>query len=139
MPQEKLGLPDWEKLDWQKTPYSGVFLYLLDEKPNPENPAIPLSSSFALKVDPASSIPRHIHKREPEWRENLTFPGGGNFEISRVDGPEIILNVPLTLTIKPNEAFGLKNHSSRPLFFTSVMKPGFTGYEEIEEIEEIKE
>ena len=134
MTHETVGPPDWEALFWEETPYPGVFVFKLDEKINLENPDMPLFSVFALKVNPNSQIPRHIHKREPGWREQIASDEPGNFEILRENGSERILNEFLVLTIKPYEVFGIKNHGLRPLFFTSRMVPGFTGYEEIEEI-----
>lgn len=135
MARETVGLPDWKRLDWQETPYPGVFLFRLDEEPDPANPNVPLSSMFAMKVNPNSSIPRHIHKRGPEWREKIVFGEPGNFEILRENGQERILNGLLVIVIKPYEVFGLNNHGAKPLYFTSSMKPGFTGYEEIEEVD----
>lgn len=137
MASETVGAPDWEKLPWEETPYSGVFLFKLGEKPDPANPDVPLFSVFALKVGPGSSIPRHIHKREPEWREQVVFGKSGTFEILREDSSEIISNNSLIITIRPYEVFGLKNLGEGPLLFTSSMKPGFTGYQEIEEVEEV--
>lgn len=125
----------WEKLAWQEAPYPGVFISLLDEKSNPENPKVPLSTLMAVRVDPDCSIPLHRHNRELSWREVLTFPASSYFEIYRIGGLEQVSNTTsLTLTIGAGEAFGLKNLNLRPLFFSSEMKPGFSGYEEIEEI-----
>ncbi|MBI4092135.1 MAG: hypothetical protein HY427_02965 [Candidatus Levybacteria bacterium] len=134
MARETVGTPDWEALFWEETPYPGVFVFKLDEEINPENPDMPLLSVFALKVNPNSQIPRHIHKREPEWREQVTSYEPGDFEILRADGSEKISSELLVITIKPYEVFGVINNGPRPLFFTSRMVPGFTGYEEIEEI-----
>jgi hypothetical protein len=130
------SMPDWEKLTWENTPYPGVFLSKLAEECDPANPNVPLFSVFALRVGPGYSVPRHIHKRELEWREKIVLPQGGNFEILRVDGSERILNTPLDVIVKPYEVFGLTNHGLRPFFFTSNMRPGFTGYGEIEEIKQ---
>lgn len=137
MSQEKPNpsIPDWEKLIWQEAPYPGVYVSLVHEEPDPENPRVPLSTLMAVRVDQGCSIPLHRHNREPSWREVLTFPESSYFEIYRIDGLEQVLNTaPLTLAIETGEAFGLKNLNLRPLFFSSEMKPGFSGYEEIEEI-----
>ena len=136
MKQEAVGVPDWEELDWKETPYPGVFLFKLAEEINPENPDMPFFSVFALKVNPNSQIPRHLHKREPEWREQINFQEPGDFEILRANNSQRILNELLTITIEPYEVFGIKNHGLRPLFLTSRMIPGFTGYDEIEEVNE---
>jgi hypothetical protein len=134
MAQETVGSSDWERFDWQETPYPGVFLFKLSEGFDPENPNIPIFSSFALKVNPGSRIPRHFHKREPNWREQINFQGAGDFEILRADGSEKASDKLLVITIKSYEVFGVKNRGLSPLFFTSTMKPGFTGYQEIEEV-----
>lgn len=127
--------PDWEKLPWQETPYPGVFISLLREEPSPKNPKVPLLTLMAVRVDSGCSIPLHRHNRELSWGEELTFPPGSNFEIYRIRSFKRISNATsLTFTITAGEAFGLKNNGQRPLFFSSEMKPGFTGYEEIEEI-----
>lgn len=125
----------WEKIPWEKTPYDGVFVYSIKEEPDPGNPSIPKFTVMAVKVEPGKSIPLHRHNREPGWRETLTFPQGGEFEIKREGDLETISgNKPVTLTIRPREIFGLKNNSPEALCFQSNMKPGFTGYQEIEEI-----
>ncbi len=126
---------DWEKIKWEKTPYEGVFIFRVDEESDPDNLKVPKHTIMALRVDPTFNIPLHKHKREPEWREVITFPRGGNFEIKRIDSLETIVNTKkFTVEVLPNQAFGLKNNDSKPLFFYSRMEPGFTGYEEIEEI-----
>lgn len=137
MAREAVGPPDWEKLPWETTPYPGVFLFKLDEEPDPANPDVPLFSVFALKVDPGSLIPPHIHKREPGWLETLTFSESGDCKILRIGSSERILT-PSTLTIKPYEPFGLENYGLQHYHFTSRMVPGFTGYQEIEEVREVK-
>lgn len=135
--EERLHLRhiDWEQIVWEKTPYEGVFIFRLDEQPDPRNSTIPKYTIMALKVDPTFSIPLHRHKREPKWRETLTFPKGGNFEIKGADGSTKISGNPeFTIVVFANQAFGLTNRGSEPLFFYSRMQPGFTGYQEIEEI-----
>lgn len=138
MSTEMHNLPsvDWEMPDWKKTPYPGVFILTLLEKPDPENPNVPLSTVMVVRVDPGRSIPLHIHRREPSWTEILTFPEGGNFTIHRIDGSEEISNSddPFILTIGSMRAFGLTNNDASSLFFSSKMEPGFIGYEEIEMI-----
>lgn len=131
---ETVEPPDWEKIDWRQTPYMGVFLFKLNEITDPINPDVPLFSVFALKVEPGYSIPRHIHKRETGWREQIVFSKPGDFEILRENDSQKVLGKLSVITIKPYEVFGLENHGLQPLFFTSYMKPGFTGYEEIEEV-----
>lgn len=135
--EERLHLRhiDWEQIVWEKTPYEGVFIFRLDEQPDPRNSTIPKYTIMALKVDPTFSIPLHRHKREPEWREVITFPRGGNFEIKGANGStKISGNHEFTTVVSANQAFGLRNTDTKPLFFYSTMKPGFTGYDEIEEI-----
>src|SRR3989338_6549879 len=117
MTHETVGPPDWEALFWEETPYPGVFVFKLDEKINLENPDMPLLSVFALKVNPNSQIPRHIHKREPEWREQVTSYEPGNFEILRESSSEEVSNGVLRNTIKPREVFGVINNGPRPLYF----------------------
>lgn len=136
MARETVGPPDWEKRDWEKTPYDGVYIYTLNEKPDPQNPEIPLYSFYALKVNPGASIPRHIHEREPEWRETISLEEPGDFEILRAEDSQRVLGERLALTNRPYEVFGIINRDSRPLFFTSRMIPGFTGYQEIEEVKQ---
>lgn len=134
-----LPLPDWEKIVWEPTPYEGVFISKIEEESDPNNPNIPLFTVMALKIEPEGSIPLHRHKREPEWREIITFPKGGNFEIKGINGSMAISgNQELAITISANQAFGLRNRDSKPLLFHSTMKPGFTGYEEIEEVKNDK-
>ncbi len=133
MAREIVGAPDWEKLDWQETPYEGVFVNKLEEIINPDNPRVPFSTTMAVKVDPGASIPLHYHLREIEWREKLSFPPFGDFEILKVSGPQSLPGI-RNLTIIAGEILGLKNNDFRPLFFTSRMTPGFTGYDEIKEI-----
>lgn len=126
---------DWERLSWQETPYPGVFVFPLHEEPNPKSTRVPLSTLIAVRVNPGCSIPLHRHNRESSWREILTFPKNTSFEIYRIGGSEQVSNsIPLILVIGAGEAFGLKNNGQRPLFFSSEMQPGFTGYEEIEEV-----
>lgn len=138
MRHEAVGSPDWEAFPWETTPYEGVFISLLEERPDPQNPDIPLHSLYAVRLNPASILQRHIHKREPEWREYINSYEPGDFEILRADGSEKVSSELLVITIKPYEVFGLENHGFQPLFFTSRMVPGFTGYQEIEEVEEAK-
>lgn len=138
--EERLHLRhiDWEQIVWEKTPYRGVFLHKVEEELNPTDPKIPKYTVMALRVDPTFSIPLHRHKREPEWTETLTFPKGGNFEIKGANGStKISGNHEFTTVVSANQAFGLRNTDTKPLFFYSTMKPGFTGYGEIEEIEEV--
>ena len=135
MARETVGPPDWEKLPWETTPYKGVSLFKLDEKLDPANPDVPLFSVFALKVQPGFLIPRHIHKRGPNWREEINFQEVGDFEILREDCSEKVSSELLIITIKPYEVFGVNNYGLRRLFFTSRMVPGFTGYQEIEEVD----
>lgn len=135
MSQERLEPADWEKLPWQETPYPGVFLSLLNLKPNPQNPKIPLSTIHAIRIDPESSIPLHRHKREPEWLETFYFPATCDLEISGTLGTERVLT-PLTFSIDTYEIVKFTNRNNTPLYFTSSMNPGFTGYQEIEEITE---
>lgn len=127
---------DWEKLAWEKTPYEGVFIFLVDEKSNPSNPKVPKYTVMALKVDPNCSIPLHKHNRESEWTETLTFPKGGWLKTKNDQKPkQIKTKSPFTIIIKAGEIFGLKNTDPlQSLYFFSTMKPGFTGYAEIEEI-----
>lgn len=141
MSQEKLNSAslDWEKIAWEKTPYEGVCIFTVDEENDPNNPKVPKYTVMALKVDPNYSIPLHKHNRESGWRETLTFPKGGNFEIKGVDSSKKIASIKkFIVKVLPNQAFGLKNNDSKPLFFYSRMQPGFTGYKEIEEIKEVK-
>lgn len=138
MARETVEPRDWEALPWEITPYKGVFLFKLEEEPDPSNLDVPLFSVFALKVRPGSSIPRHIHKRDPEWREYITSEEVGDFEILHAVGSEKVSGKLLVRTIKPYEVFGVENYDFRPLYFTSRMVPGFTGYQEIEEVEKVK-
>ncbi|OGH12923.1 MAG: hypothetical protein A2776_02420 [Candidatus Levybacteria bacterium RIFCSPHIGHO2_01_FULL_40_10] len=134
MAREAAGPRNWEALPWKTTPYEGVSISLLNERLDLQNPDVPLRSLYAVRLNPAAILRRHIHKREPNWREEITFQEMGDFEILRADGSEKVSNELLVITIKPYEVFGLNNYGLRPLFFTSRMVPGFTGYQEIEEI-----
>ena len=136
MAREIVGPRDWEKLPWETTPYEGVFLFKLEEELDPANPNIPLFSVFALKVNPNYQIPRHIHEREPGWREYISSEEVGDFEILHANGSEKVSGELLVRTIKPYEPFGFKNDGLRPYHFTSRMVPGFTGYQEIHEVDE---
>lgn len=126
---------DWKKIKWEKTPYKGVFVYLIEAVADPNNSTVPKSTLMAVRVDPTSVMPLHRHRREKGWKETLTFPTGGNFDIKsmgsikRISGREKVV-----FSLAAFEAFGLKNNSSKPLFFYSKMIPGFTGYQELEEI-----
>lgn len=115
-------------IDWEQTPYTGVFISLIDQTPE--------STLMAVRVEPGRTIPLHRHQREAGWTEIITFPRGGNLEIYRLDASEIVLtDQSVVVKIGPGEAFGLTNRDlSERLFFYSRMQPGFIGYEEIEEI-----
>lgn len=134
MAHEKLGTPNWEALPWEQTPYSGVSICLLSEGVKLQDSDIPSHSLYAVRLDPASTLRRHIHKREPNWREEVTLPEDGDFIILRADESMRALGKQLVVTIRPYEVFGIENYGMRPLFFTSKMTPGFTGYQEIEEV-----
>lgn len=128
-------LSDWEKLAWQETPYPGVFISLIAQEADPQNPRIPKYTVMAVRVDPGCHIPLHRHNREPGWQETLTLPGGGGLEITSGETSQVILtDEPVTLSIETGEVFGLKNNGLGELYFYSRMQPGFTGYGEIEEI-----
>lgn len=127
---------DWEETPWEKTPYDGVFIYRIDEEPDPDNPSTPKFTVIAVKVEEGKSIPLHRHNREVGWRENITFPQGGEFEMQIGESLKTVADrARLAVTIKPDEAFGLRNNDSKPLYFRSEMTPGFTGYQEIEYIQ----
>lgn len=138
MPQERLIPPlfDWEKIIWEQTPYSGVFLHKTEEKLDPSNPSIPLHTIMALKIEPKAKIPLHKHKREPGWTETIVLSNGGKFEIrSDQELKKIKTTDSFTIVIKSGEVFGIRNMDPlKPLYFFSTMKPGFTGYGEIEEV-----
>lgn len=138
MLQKKQNLPllDWKKIAWEQTPYGGVFLSKIEEKQDPNNPNIPLYTVMALKIESGAEIPLHRHNRELGWTETITLPNGGWFETkSDQKGRKIKTENPFTIVIQAGEFFGLKNiHPSKPLYFFSTMKPGFTGYAEIEEV-----
>ena len=140
MSQEKSNFAplDWEKLPWEQTPYQGVFIHKVEEKLDPLNPGIPLSTVMALKLNPNAIIPLHRHNREAGWAETIILPNGGWFETkSDQESKEINTKDSITIIIKAGEIFGLKNiHPSKPLYFFSRMQPGFTGYGEIEEVTE---
>lgn len=128
-------LVDWVNVYWQEEPYKGVFLSILDEPLNPLNPRVPLYTQMALKVLPGAEIPLHRHIRKDGWTEELTFPNGGHFWILRTNYAQKVLeNERLMRTIAAGEAFGLRNDRVGTLYFTSLMRPGFTGYGEIEEL-----
>jgi hypothetical protein len=140
MSQEKPNFAslDWEKIAWGKTPYKGVFLSMIEEKQDPNNPNIPLYTVMALKIESGAEIPLHRHNRELGWTETITLPDGGWFETkNNQKSKEIKIKKPFTIVIKAGEIFGLKNMNPlQPLYFYSTMKPGFTGYGEIEEIKD---
>lgn len=121
-----------EGVDWQQAPYDRVFLSILDEEIDPADPTRPVFTLMALKIFPGGSIPVHRHVREDGWMETLTFPEGSQFTVLRDNGvKKVVAESRMTLTIIAGEAFGILNDSNRDLFFTSLMQPGFTGYEEI--------
>lgn len=138
MPAEKqiTAVPDWEKIVWEQTPYSGVFICKTEEKQNPNNSTMPLYTLMALKIESEAKIPLHKHNREQGWIETITFPNGGKFEIeNNQELKKIETKDPFIIIIKAGEIFGLKNIDPlQPLYFLSKMEPGFTGYAEIEEI-----
>ena len=137
MSQEKSNFAplDWEKLPWEQTPYQGVFIHKVEEKLDPLNPGIPLSTVMALKLNPNAIIPLHRHNREAGWTETITLPNGGDIETKGLNGITNISTVNQhTIVIGPKEVFGLTNKSNKPLYFFSRMEPRFTGYQEIEEI-----
>lgn len=127
---------EWEKIAWEKTPYKGVFLCKIEEKQDPNNPNIPLYTVLALKIDSGAEIPLHRHNRELSWKETIILPNGGWFETKNdQETKQVKTENPFTIIIKAGEVFGLKNiKPSKPLYFYSIMEPGFTGYKEIEEI-----
>ncbi|MBI2019602.1 hypothetical protein HYS95_02980 [Candidatus Daviesbacteria bacterium] len=132
--EQEIPLPySWEGIIWEEAPYERVFLKILREKIDPVGSSIPRFTLMALKVLPGGSIPLHLHTREAGWTETLTFPAGSQFTVLRDDSEEqIIAESRMTLTIAAEEVFGIRNDDSvRTLFFTSLMRPGFTGYEEI--------
>lgn len=137
MTQEKPNaIPDWEKIIWEQTPYTGVSIYKVKEKLNPSDPDIPLYSIFALKIEPRRIIPLHRHNRKLGWTETITFPIGGKFETGNEQGfKPVDAKNQSEIVIHAHEIFGLKNIDPlQPLYFLSKMEPGFKGYAEIEEI-----
>jgi hypothetical protein len=133
---ELSSLPnEWETMIWEKSPLDeGVFVSKFKEESSP-NSKTPEYTIMAIKINPECTIKKHMHDREPDWTETIDLPKGGNFEISNKDGAEIILTENQYLkTVGAHEIFGIKNLSSQPLYFYSVMLPGFTGYDEIKEV-----
>lgn len=138
MKEDKPTLPtvEWEKIVWKKTPYKGVFIHELKRELNPDNPKIPKYTVMALKMEPKAEIPLHRHNRELGWTETITLPNDGRFETQGIEEGKIIVSADSKIiVIHPGEIFGLKNIDSKPLYFYSKMKPGFTGYGEIEEVQ----
>lgn len=127
-----------KKISWEKTPYRGVFLRKIKEIKDPQNPKVPKYTIMALRVKPKAIIPPHTHQREANWTETIIFPDDGHFEISDANGLKKITANLHSITIRPNEVFGLKNINISDLYFVSIMRPGFTGYEEIREVKKAK-
>lgn len=127
---------EWELLPWEPTPYNGVFVSIIAQEPDPNNPNVPKYTQMAVRVDSGSNIPLHIHNRDKNWQETITFPQGGTFTLRKSGLTEDVSTADLTtLTIAAREIFGLVNRGTKPLYFYSKMKPGFTGYGEIETID----
>ena len=123
MYQENIKSPDWERLPWQESPYSGVFTCIIFEEPGLNDP-VPIQTVMGLKVKSESSIPLHRHKRDSSWKETFIFEGTGlNFLIHGSLG-EMEVMQPLSFTIDAQTVFGLTNLSSQTLHFTSHMRPG---------------
>ncbi len=127
---------DWEKLAWEQTPYQGVFLHKVEEELDPDNSAVPKYTIMALKLNSLANIPPHRHNRESGWTETIVLPHGGQFDILDSNGSKKILTRLLfSVVIHVGEVFGIRNTKiSGPLYFYSIMRPGFTGYQEIEEV-----
>lgn len=138
MQQEKpdFAPQEWERLPWETTPYKGVFIHKIKEKPDPANPDIPLFTIMALKIEPKSAIPLHRHNRETGWTETIALPNGGFIETENGrESKQVKTENLFTVVIRAGEIFGLKNMDPlNSLYFFSTMKPGFTGYQEIEEV-----
>ena len=124
----------WMKLNWQKTPYEGVELCLLHREIDPKNSDVPLFTIMAMKLEPKSIVPLHIHKRDdetPAWSEALDFLHGGKFKIYWKNSTQDILE-PVTTSVASRQAIGIENLDDKSLVFTSTMIKGFTDYREIE-------
>src|SRR3989338_2171604 len=120
---------DFSQMEWQATPYPGVFVSCLEEEGSGE---IPDFTSHAVRLDVGSKIGPHYHEREPGWMELILFPDGGDFEF-RIDGQvsEYSTQMPVYRKIRPREVYGIRNRNRFPLYFFSFMKPGFSGFQDI--------
>ena len=126
------GQIGFEDIEWQSTPHDGVFVSLLEEVKG--SPA-PEATAHAVRLDPNCEIGLHYHQREENWTELLLFPNGGDFEFQR--GDQLTKYSTLYLVyerMNPREVYGMRNKSHLPLYFFSIMKPGFTGFQEIIEV-----
>ncbi len=125
---------NFENTAWDQTPYKGVFVSCIDEY-RPGDSKIPIVTAHAVRIDPLCEVGLHYHDREAGWTEVIVFPRGGNFEFCRsgrripYSGPESVYE-----RINTKEVYGIINKCQEPLFLLSIMKPGFTGYQEIRNI-----
>ena len=122
------GQIDFESMPWEDTPYSRVYVSCLKEGKH--------FSVHAVRLDAGGEIRLHYHEREDEWTEMFFFPRGGQFEFRRRDAPKEYSGPTLVCeSIAPREVYGIRNTDSSPLYFLSMMKPGFTGFGEIVPVE----
>jgi hypothetical protein len=124
----------WEGIDWQPSPYNGVFISMVQEVADPDNPSVPHKSVIAVKVEPGATLPIHWHKRGSEWLEKIDVNKG---ESTILGFSEEELSGPITIYNDYLEMFGIRNESpTKPLYMLSTMIPGYTGSEENKKMDE---
>lgn len=119
---------NWDKLPWVETSYDGVYISTIRSMPDPNNKDVPLSSHMAVRIDGGKELPPHWHKRSEIWLERIDILEGNYTVLGFADGPP--QSGESTIYNDRFEVFGIRNNSDRPLFFTSIMIPGYTGPEE---------
>lgn len=124
---------DFENIEWKQTPYKGIFVSPIDKEDDPSNSKIPKLTAHAVRIDPECEIGLHYHDREDDWTEFIILPKGGNVEVADTVNQEFFSGPkPVYVRVNSRETYRIKNRDSRkPVFLISIMKPGFTEYEEI--------
>ena len=125
---------DFGSLEWERTPYKGVFLSYIDKAVDPTSSRSTLSANV-VKIDPDCEIGLHYHDREEDWTEFVVFFPSGPFEAFSGNRQRSFSgSMPVYMRVGSREAYRIKNKDPhKPLFLISIMKPGFSGYEEIKD------